>query len=64
MLSLLVDISGLWLVLGDFNLIRHPSEKNNENFNPALANSFNAMINSLAVLELPLLDHRFTWSNG
>jgi hypothetical protein len=64
MLSLLVDISGPWLVLGDFNLIRHPSEKNNDNFNPALANSFNAMINSLAVLELPLLDRRFTWTNG
>jgi hypothetical protein len=64
MLSLLVDISGLWLILGDFNLIRHPSEKNNDNFNPALANSFNAMINSLAILELPLLDRRFTWSNG
>jgi hypothetical protein len=64
MLSLSVMISGPWLVLGDFNLICLPSEKNNANFNSALANSFNSMINSLAVLELPLLDRRFTWSNG
>jgi hypothetical protein len=46
------------------NLIHQPSEKNNTNFNQNLADAFNAMINAMALFELPLLDRRFTWSNG
>jgi hypothetical protein len=64
MLALLPLISGSWIILGDFNLIRHPSEKNNVNFNQTLVDAFNAMINAMALFELPLLDRRFTWSNG
>jgi endonuclease/exonuclease/phosphatase family metal-dependent hydrolase len=64
MVALLPLITGSWLYLGDFNLLRHPSEKNNSNFHQNLADAFNAMINSLALFELPLLDRRFTWSNG
>jgi hypothetical protein len=33
MVSLTSVVSGPWLILGDFNLIRVPSEKNNSNFN-------------------------------
>ncbi|XP_071677171.1 uncharacterized protein [Lolium perenne] len=64
MLALLPLVSGPWIILGDFNLIRHPSEKNNANFNQNLADAFNAIINAMALFELPLLDRRFTWSNG
>jgi exonuclease III len=52
-----------WLVIGDFNLVRDPSDKNNDNFNLALASSFNDSIRTLALFELPLLDRRYTWSN-
>jgi endonuclease/exonuclease/phosphatase family metal-dependent hydrolase len=64
MVALLPLITGPWLCLCDFNLLHHPSEKNNSNFHQNLADAFNAMINSLALFELPLLDRRFTWSNG
>jgi hypothetical protein len=63
MLTLLPLVSGPWIILGDFNLIRHPSEKNTTNFNQNLADAFNAMINAMALFELPFLDRRFTWSN-
>jgi exonuclease III len=62
--GLATSVSGPWIILGDFNLIRSPSEKNNSNFNPALAGAFNATIHSMALFELPLLDRRFTWTNG
>ena len=56
-------ISGPWLLVGDFNLLRSTSDKNNPLFNSSLAESFNTCINSLALLELPLLDRLYTWSN-
>lgn len=62
--TLLPSITGPWLLLGDFNLTRDISDKNNNNFNPSLATSFNNTIDNLALLELPLLDRLFTWSNG
>lgn len=53
-----------WLIAGDFNLICFPSEKNNTAFRPAEANAFNQTLDNLALIELPLLDRRFTWSNN
>jgi exonuclease III len=41
---LLDDVVGPWLVVGDFNLIRFPHEKNNDNFNRPLAEKFNNLI--------------------
>jgi hypothetical protein len=63
MLSILPSIAGPWLVCGDFNLIRYPHEKNNANFDRALAGAFNGMINDMAFIELPLSDRCFTWTN-
>uniref|UniRef100_A0A0E0D6M1 Uncharacterized protein n=1 Tax=Oryza meridionalis TaxID=40149 RepID=A0A0E0D6M1_9ORYZ len=57
------QISGPWLLVGDFNLIRSPSEKNNDNFHASLAAKFNGVLDCLALLELPLLDRLFTWTN-
>ena len=57
------NVTGAWLLIGDFNLLRATSDKNNTLFSQTLADSFNACINSLALLELPLLDRLFTWSN-
>lgn len=52
-----------WLVLGDFNLTRFPQNKNNDLFNHREASLFNDAINSLGLIELPLLDRAYTWSN-
>jgi hypothetical protein len=49
-----------WLVVGDFNLVRDPSDKNNGVFNPVLADSFNNSIRNLSLFKLPLLDLLYT----
>ncbi|CAO2037441.1 unnamed protein product [Urochloa humidicola] len=63
LISLQASISGIWSVLGDFNLIRAPEEKSNNNFDAHEAGHFNGAIDTLALQEVPLLDRRFTWSN-
>jgi exonuclease III len=60
---LLAVVSGPWLLVGDFNLLRYPHDKNNSNFNSLLTAKFNALIHALALHELPLLDRHFTWTN-
>ena len=61
--SIQIDGNTLWLLIDDFNLMRASSDKNTPGFNCGLANRFNTTIDSLALLELPLLDRRYTWSN-
>ncbi|KAF8672185.1 hypothetical protein HU200_049753 [Digitaria exilis] len=53
-----------WILLGDFNLTRSPSDKNNSNFSAAEASSFNDALNILGVMEIPLRDRAYTWSNN
>jgi endonuclease/exonuclease/phosphatase family metal-dependent hydrolase len=53
-----------WLISGDFNLTREPSDRNNDNFSLADAGLFKDSINNLALIELPLPDRLYTWSNG
>jgi exonuclease III len=50
-------------IIRDFNLLRAPRDKSNDNFNLAEATIFNESINSMGLLEIPLLDRQFTWSN-
>jgi len=57
------NIRGPWIVMGDFNLTRTPVDKNNDHFNAAEANGFNDLINSLCLIEIPLSDRAYTWSN-
>lgn len=61
--SLSPPANTLWMLAGDFNMIHYPHEKNNSNFHTLEAESFNDCINDLCLLELPLLDRRYTWSN-
>ncbi|KAF8656102.1 hypothetical protein HU200_060808 [Digitaria exilis] len=56
--------TGPWLIFGDFNLTRVAEDKNTENFSNAAPEAFNDIIDELLLNDLPLLDHRFTWSNG
>lgn len=51
------------MLCGDFNMIRFAHEKNNNHFHYAEAESFNDCINEMCLIELPLLDRKFTWSN-
>jgi hypothetical protein len=51
------------LVGGDFNIIRGPHEKNNDNFNGRWPFIFNAIIDSLDLREIVLSGRQFTWAN-
>lgn len=52
-----------WLILGDFNLIRHASEKSNTNINLRMMGKFRRVIEDLELREFNLPGHKFTWSN-
>lgn len=61
--SLEVDDDVPWLLVGDYDLTRSANDKNTPSFNSGLGARFNHTIDSLALLELSLLDRSFTWSN-
>jgi mannosylglycoprotein endo-beta-mannosidase len=52
-----------WLVVGDFNLIRKPEDRNREGGDVNEMFSFNEAINKLGIIELPLHGRRFIWTN-
>jgi hypothetical protein len=51
------------IVGGDFNIIRHREEKNNDNLNTRWPFIFNVIIESLDLRELTLSGHQLTWEN-
>jgi len=56
-------ITGPWILLGDFNLVRCAADKNNGQINVPLTNAFNDAIHQLNLSEIDLSDRLFTWSN-
>jgi hypothetical protein len=54
----------LWIVLGDFNLIRQPDNRNKPGGDSSLMHAFNEAISNLGLLELPLSGQQFTWTNS
>jgi hypothetical protein len=52
-----------WLILGDFNFIRSPENRNRPEGNPTEMLLFNDLINHLYLLEIELQGQAFTWSN-
>lgn len=52
-----------WMLMGDFNYIRYPSNRNGSGGNFSDMLNFNEAINSLALIESPLKGRIFTWSN-
>jgi exonuclease III len=52
-----------WLLVGDFNLIRHPSDRNRPGGNVNEMLQFNTAISNLRLGELRLNENRFTWTN-
>jgi hypothetical protein len=52
-----------WIIVGDFNLIRRPENKNKTGGDSTLMMAFNETISKLGIIELPLSRQKFTWSN-
>ena len=48
---------------GNFNIIRRPDEKNNDNYNDRWPFMFNAVIDSLNLREIEMTGRKFTWAN-
>jgi hypothetical protein len=53
----------MWLVLGDFNLIRRTENRNMPGGDVNMMHAFNEAISTLGVIEIPLSGQSFTWSN-
>lgn len=52
-----------WLLVGDFNLMRSPENRNRPGEDLAEMFSFNEAISALRLTKLPLHGRKFTWSN-
>lgn len=62
LLELIPQISGPWLITGDFNLGRSVEDKNNGIVSSHLLSAFNGALHSIGVDELPLSGCKFTWT--
>jgi hypothetical protein len=51
------------LLAGDFNILRKPEDKSNDNFNPRWPFIFNAIIESLNLKEISLSGRQYTWAS-
>jgi exonuclease III len=52
-----------WLLVGDFNLIRRPTDRNRTGGNVQEMLGFNNAISNLRLQELNLIGSKFTWTN-
>lgn len=52
-----------WLLVGDFNLIRNPDNKNKPGGDINEMLMFNEAISSLNIVEIPLKGNKYTWSD-
>ncbi len=54
---------GLWVICGDFNLTRNMQERRGRCWSIRLMAMFTDLINTLEMIDLPLGNENFTWSN-
>jgi hypothetical protein len=53
------------LVMGDdYNILRHPSEKNNDCYQTRWLFLFNVVIDGLNLKELQMIGRKYTWVNN
>jgi hypothetical protein len=52
-----------WLIVGDFNLMRHPHNRNRPGADLSEMFLFNEAISALGLVEIPLQGRKCTWSN-
>ncbi len=57
-------IMGVWVLLGDFNMLLSVRDKNGPLGRTAEVLSFRQTVSSLGLLDIPLSGRSFTWSNG
>ncbi len=55
--------AGPWVLCGDFNLTRHQDERRGRPWCAKLMNLFSSLISDLELIDLPLANQQFTWSN-
>jgi mannosylglycoprotein endo-beta-mannosidase len=58
-----MPIDTKWLIVGDFNLMRSPDNRNKHGGNLQEMFAFNEAISKLRLVELPLKGCKFTWTN-
>ena len=63
LMNLNMQQSKLWMILGDFNFIRSPDNRNKPGGDPASIMTFNNIIVNLDLVEVFLKGRSFTWSN-
>ncbi len=61
--SLKRDCRGPWIVCGDFNLTRNQNERRGRCWSRNLTLLFSKLINELELVDLPICNQQFTWSN-
>lgn len=52
-----------WYLGGDFNIVRNEEESMGSGNIDRTATSFNAFINDLGLIDLPLIGGKYKWSN-
>ncbi len=55
---------GAWALMGDFNITLSTSDKNGPPSRTADILRFREVVNDLEVMDLPIYNKRFTWTNG
>jgi exonuclease III len=58
------DCDGPWMLRDDFNMITSAADKNNGLLDQRMTGHFRRVINDLALKEVYLNGHLYTWSNG
>jgi endonuclease/exonuclease/phosphatase family metal-dependent hydrolase len=51
------------LLAGDFNILRRPEDKSNDNYNPRWSFTFNAIIKNLNLREIMLSRRQYNWAS-
>lgn len=54
---------GRWIMCGDFNLTRNQNEKMRRSWSSRLMTMFTDLLNTLELIDIPLGNQSFTWSN-
>lgn len=63
LMSLNIPSNEYWLLVGDFNFIRSPENRNKHGENYGDMITFNDFIRTQALIELPIKGREYTWSN-
>ncbi len=63
LLALKADCGGVWVKCGDFNMTKNLQEKRGRSWSGRLMDLFSGMVNELEMIDLPMSNQMYTWSN-